>query len=153
GTELAIPAHEARPVLRFAFKGDPFGGREPLVDQLSLTLGVFDLRPASQDPLPGEEYAELFQGSGLSPDEADYERHFLPNAPLVLEFGRGRSLPTSAEAPSRGKLEETVLGAQTQTVALRLSLIAPTAETASSVHRLWVYDSSPQLFSEVRFAD
>jgi hypothetical protein len=143
--------------VRFGLTSDNLVGIVPVVYECTLNIGLTDVGPSGQDPLPGEEFADLFQSAGDDRDTTLYESRFRREPPLVVEFPTDRSRAGSQTLPFLLTARETVLTAQSQTVDLILARFESSgrgaAATTGERHRLWVIDRQPFLIAEIRFDD
>lgn len=122
-------------------------------------LGLDDVSPAGQDPLPGEEYAEYPESNAVEFAEGEYEKKFLRNPPLALELPAPSSPPGPVCSPNGPRFlleaKETILSARSQTVDLLLRRFDVPGGTimAAPDRRVLIIDPSPLLISQVRFSD
>jgi hypothetical protein len=145
----AAPANELPGRLRFGFRADPVAGVAPVVSEFRLNIGLSDVRPAGQDPLPGQEYAELFEGRASRTADEIVERAFRREPPLVLELPSARA--RSAMPRYLLEVAETILSAHTQTVDLVLRQLA--APAGADARTVLVIDRAPFLVAAVRYRD
>jgi hypothetical protein len=150
---------EAAPALRWSLISDllpklPPQACSPIVSGLELLIPALATNAAGQDPLPGEEFAEMFEADPRDREDRIYEDRFRREPPLVLALESATGNIDPARPAFLLSVAETVLRIESQTVDLRLSQREDlTGLPLGVTQRLWIVDRDPLLIAEVRFQD